>query len=92
LRFFLIGLVAAALAMVDKSMHLGLPIALVYHPVFWFIYVAVVTLTAMVRFVRQQSVLVVERLGRYNRTLSAGINPCGPSSNASLMRSICASR
>ena len=75
---FLIGLVAAALAIVDKSMHLGLPVALVYHPLFWFIYVAVVTLTTMVRFVRQQSVLVVERLGRYNRTLSAGINLVWP--------------
>ncbi|OBS53812.1 hypothetical protein A8B73_04330 [Methylosinus sp. 3S-1] len=51
-----------------------MPLGLLHSPVFWFAYVAALALATMVRFVRQQTVLVIERLGRYNRTLGAGVN------------------
>ncbi|WP_442755128.1 SPFH domain-containing protein [Methylocystis sp. JAN1] len=69
---FIVGVVSIALLMLDHNYGLGLPI--LHNPLFWFAYVALLALASMVRFVRQQSVLVIERLGRYNRTLSAGVN------------------
>lgn len=69
---FVIGAVSLGLLIVDRNYGLGLP--LLHNPLFWFAYVALLALATMVRFVRQQTVLVVERLGRYNRTLSAGVN------------------
>ncbi len=69
---FIIGAVAVALLVLDHNLGLGL--SFLHNPLFWFVYVALLALAAMVRFVRQQSVLVVERLGRYNRTLTAGVN------------------
>jgi regulator of protease activity HflC (stomatin/prohibitin superfamily) len=71
---FIAGAIAIALLVIDSSFHLGLPIGVIQSPLFWFVYVALLALSTMVRFVRQQTVLVIERLGRYNRTLSAGIN------------------
>lgn len=71
---FVAGVAAIALLIVDRSFHLGLPIGVIQSPLFWFVYVALLVLATMVRFVRQQTVLVIERLGRYNRTLSAGVN------------------
>lgn len=69
-----VGVVAIVLLILDRTYHLGLPIGLIQSPLFWFVYVALLALATMVLFVRQQTVLVVERLGRYNRTLSAGVN------------------
>jgi regulator of protease activity HflC (stomatin/prohibitin superfamily) len=71
---FAVGAIAAGLLVLDHSLQLGLPLGLLQNPLFWFAYVALLTLATMVRFVRQQTVLVIERLGRYNRTLGAGIN------------------
>jgi regulator of protease activity HflC (stomatin/prohibitin superfamily) len=68
------GAIAIALLIIDRSFHLGLPIGVIQSPLFWFVYVVLLVLATMVRFVRQQTVLVIERLGRYNRTLTAGIN------------------
>jgi regulator of protease activity HflC (stomatin/prohibitin superfamily) len=70
----IVGLVAIGLIALDRGLGLGLPLGLVHSPLFWFAYVAALTLATMVRFVRQQTVLVIERLGRYNRTLGAGVN------------------
>ena len=69
---FVIGVLALGLLILDHNFGLGL--APLHNPLFWFAYVALLALASMVRFVRQQSVLVVERLGRYNRTLTAGVN------------------
>ena len=67
-----LGAAALFLAVLDRSYGLGLQI--LHSAMFWFAYLALLALSSMVRFVRQQSVLVVERLGRYNRTLTAGVN------------------
>lgn len=75
---FLAGLIAAGLAMADAVRPLGLPIGFVYSPLFWFGYVAILAAATIVKFVRQQETFVVERLGRYNRTLTAGINIVWP--------------
>ncbi len=72
--FFLLGAGAVALLLLDNATHLGLPLSVFHSPLFWFAYVALLALSTMVKFVRQQSVLVVERLGRYNRSLTAGVN------------------
>jgi regulator of protease activity HflC (stomatin/prohibitin superfamily) len=64
--------VLAGFAAMDSQMGGSLPI--LHNGLFWFIVATLAALASMVRFVRQQSVLVVERLGRYNRTLTAGIN------------------
>ena len=71
---FIVGAAAIGLLVLDRSLNLGLPIGLIHNPLFWFAYVALLALSTMVRFVRQQTVLVIERLGRYNRTLSGGVN------------------
>jgi regulator of protease activity HflC (stomatin/prohibitin superfamily) len=75
---FLGGILAIALAVADHIHRLSLPIGFVYSPLFWFGYVGVLTAVTIVKFVRQQEVLVIERLGRYNRTISAGINVVWP--------------
>jgi len=75
---FVIGLAAIALAVVESIFRLGLPVGLVYNPLFWVVYVAILTVASIVKFVRQQETLVIERLGRYNRTLTAGINIVWP--------------
>ncbi|MCI0467382.1 MAG: paraslipin [Beijerinckiaceae bacterium] len=75
---FLGGIIAIGLAIADHFRPLGLPIGFVYSPLFWFGYTAILTAAAVVKFVRQQEALVVERLGRYNRTLTAGINIVWP--------------
>jgi regulator of protease activity HflC (stomatin/prohibitin superfamily) len=64
--------VLAGFAAMDNQMNGGLPI--LHNGFFWFVVASLAVLASTVRFVRQQSVLVVERLGRYNRTLTAGIN------------------
>jgi regulator of protease activity HflC (stomatin/prohibitin superfamily) len=69
---FIIGAISIGLLILDHNFGLGLPI--LHNPLFWFAYVALLALASMVRFVRQQTVLVIERLGRYNRTLTAGVN------------------
>jgi regulator of protease activity HflC (stomatin/prohibitin superfamily) len=69
-----VGVLAIGLLALDAGLGLGLPLGLLHSPLFWFAYVAALTLATMVRFVRQQTVLVIERLGRYNRTLTAGVN------------------
>ncbi|MBI2109401.1 MAG: SPFH/Band 7/PHB domain protein [Parcubacteria group bacterium] len=71
---FLVGLAALLLAITDTVFQLHMPVGIVYSPFFWIVYVLVLTITATIKFVRQQEVFVVERLGKYNRTLSAGIN------------------
>ena len=71
---FIVGAAAIGLLVLDRSFNPGLPIGLIHNPLFWFAYVALLALSTMVRFVRQQTVLVIERLGRYNRTLSGGVN------------------
>ncbi|PPD05300.1 MAG: paraslipin, partial [Methylocystis sp.] len=71
---FVVGAAAIGLLIIDRSFNLGLPIGLFQNPLFWFAYVALLALSTMVRFVRQQTVLVIERLGRYNRSLTAGVN------------------
>jgi len=73
---FVFGAVALGLLILDSSLGLGLPA--VHNPLFWFAWVALLALSSMVRFVRQQTVLVIERLGQYNRTLTAGINLVWP--------------
>ncbi|MBO0733534.1 MAG: paraslipin [Methylocapsa sp.] len=75
---FLGGVVAIGLAIANNAGHLGLPIGFVYSPLFWIAYVAILTAAVIVKFVRQQEVVVIERLGRYNRTLTAGINIVWP--------------
>jgi hypothetical protein len=75
---FLGGLIAIGLAIIDHFHRLVLPIGFVYSPLFWFGYVGVLTAATIIKFVRQQEVLVIERLGRYNRTLTAGINIVWP--------------
>jgi regulator of protease activity HflC (stomatin/prohibitin superfamily) len=75
---FLIGLVAIFLAVAQHITKLELPIGFVYSPLFWIVYVAILTVATVVKFVRQQESLVIERLGRYNRTLTAGINIVWP--------------
>jgi regulator of protease activity HflC (stomatin/prohibitin superfamily) len=67
-----LGALALGLFVMDRSLHLGIP--LVGNPLFWFSWAALLALASMVRFVRQQTVLVIERLGRYNRTITAGVN------------------
>ncbi|PWB94418.1 MULTISPECIES: SPFH domain-containing protein [Methylosinus] len=74
LPLLIAGAVALALLVFDRNLGLGLPLDLLHNPLFWLAYVVALTLATMVRFVRQQTVLVIERLGRYNRTLGAGIN------------------
>ncbi|PPD43920.1 MAG: paraslipin [Methylocystis sp.] len=69
---FVIGAVSIGLLILDHNLNLGLPV--LHSPLFWFVYVVLLALGTMVRFVRQQTVLVIERLGRYNRTLTAGVN------------------
>lgn len=71
---FLIGVAVAAVAIIDSTMGLGLPIGFAYHPFFWVALVAVLILVASVRFVRQSQEIVIERLGKYYTTRSAGIN------------------
>lgn len=71
---FVVGAAALGLIVLDRSFNLGLPLGVLHSPLFWFVYATLLALSTMVRFVRQQSVLVVERLGRYNRTLTAGVN------------------
>lgn len=75
---FLGGLAAIGLAIIGRYLPLGFPAGFVYSPLFWFGYVALLTAATIVKFVRQQEALVIERLGRYNRTLSAGINIVWP--------------
>ena len=75
---FLGGLAAIGLAIIGRYLPLGFPAGFVYSPLFWFGYVALLTAATIVKFVRQQEALVVERLGRYNRTLTAGINIVWP--------------
>lgn len=75
---FLGGLIAIGLAIADSVHRLGLPIGFVYSPLFWIAYLAILTAAVIVKFVRQQEVLVIERLGRFNRTLTAGINIVWP--------------
>jgi regulator of protease activity HflC (stomatin/prohibitin superfamily) len=75
---FLGRLIAIGLAIVDHIHRLSLPIGFVYSPLFWFGYAVILTAAPIVKFVRQQEVLVTERLGRYNRTLTAGINIVWP--------------
>ncbi|WP_457798866.1 SPFH domain-containing protein [Methylocystis sp. S23] len=67
-----VGVISIGLLILDRNYDLGL--TLLHNPLFWFAYLALLALAGMVRFVRQQSVLVIERLGRYNRTLTAGVN------------------
>ena len=69
---FILGVAALGLLLLDHNFHLGVPI--VGNALFWFTWAVLLALASMVRFVRQQTVLVIERLGRYNRTLTAGIN------------------
>jgi regulator of protease activity HflC (stomatin/prohibitin superfamily) len=68
----ILGVAALGLLVLDHNYGLGLPA--LHSPLFWLAYVALLALATMVRFVRQQTVLVIERLGRYNRTLTAGVN------------------
>lgn len=75
---FIGGLIALGLAIADHMARLGLPIGFVYSPLFWIAYIALLTVASLVVFVRQQETLVIERLGRYNRTLTAGINIVWP--------------
>jgi regulator of protease activity HflC (stomatin/prohibitin superfamily) len=75
---FIVGIVAIGAAMANSMFGLGLPISFVYSPLFWIVYVVILTLASIIKFVRQQETLVVERLGRYNRTLAAGINIVWP--------------
>ncbi|WP_424360897.1 SPFH domain-containing protein [Methylocystis parvus] len=69
---FIFGVVSIGLLILDQ--HYGIGLSILHNPLFWFAYLALLALASMVRFVRQQSVLVIERLGRYNRTLTAGVN------------------
>lgn len=71
---FLMGAALALLAVVDGTLGLGLPIGFAYHPFFWLAWVAALVLVASVRFVRQAEEIVIERLGKYFTTRSAGIN------------------
>lgn len=73
-----LGLAAIGLAVGEHILHAGLPIGIFYNPLFWVFYVAILTVASIIKFVRQQDTLVVERLGRYNRTLTAGINTVWP--------------
>jgi regulator of protease activity HflC (stomatin/prohibitin superfamily) len=75
---FLGGLIAIGLAISDHFYRLGFPVSFISSPLFWFGYVALLTAATIVKFVRQQEALVIERLGRYNRTLTAGINIVWP--------------
>jgi regulator of protease activity HflC (stomatin/prohibitin superfamily) len=68
------GLFAIGLAVAEHILHIGM----VYNPLFWVFYVAILTVASIIKFVRKQDTLVVERLGRYNRTLTAGINTVWP--------------
>jgi regulator of protease activity HflC (stomatin/prohibitin superfamily) len=72
------GLFAIGLAVAEHILRVALPIGMVYNPLFWVFYVAILTVASIIKFVRQQDTLVVERLGRYNRTLTAGINTVWP--------------
>ena len=58
---FLGGLVAIGLAIVDHIHRLSFPIGFVYSPLFWFGYVAILTAATIVKVVREQEVLVIER-------------------------------
>ncbi|HTV33936.1 MAG TPA: SPFH domain-containing protein [Methylocella sp.] len=75
---FFTGLIAIGLAIVENLYPIGLPVGFVYHPLFWLAYLALLTAVTVVKFVRQQETIVIERLGRYNRTLTAGINIVWP--------------
>jgi regulator of protease activity HflC (stomatin/prohibitin superfamily) len=75
---FLGGLIAIGLAITGHIYRLGFPVSFISSPLFWFGYVALLTAATIVKFVRQQEALVIERLGRYNRTLTAGINIVWP--------------
>lgn len=75
---FVVGLIAAVVAVTESYNPHGLPIGFVYNPLFWIVYVAILTVATVVKFVRQQETVVIERLGRYNRTLTAGINIVWP--------------
>jgi len=74
----LFGVIAAVLAIAENVFLIGLPVGLVYKPLFWVFYVVILVVVSLVKFVRQQDTLVIERLGRYNRTLTAGINLVWP--------------
>lgn len=71
---FATGILVIAVAVIDNVFHLGLPVGVAYNPLFWAVWAIALTIAVIVKFVRQQETLVVERLGRYNRTLTAGIN------------------
>jgi regulator of protease activity HflC (stomatin/prohibitin superfamily) len=75
---FLVGSIALGVAIADSGLGLGLPIAYLYNPLLWIAYVGLLIVATFVKFVRQQEVLVIERLGRYNRTCTAGINIIWP--------------
>lgn len=75
---FVVGLVAIGVVVTDTGLRLGLPIGYLYNPLVWLGYVGLLTVATIVKFVRQQEVLVIERLGRYNRTCTAGINIIWP--------------
>jgi len=75
---FLVGVAAVFLAAADHSYHLDLPISFVYSPLFWIAFVLLLAAASLAKFVRQQDALVIERLGRYHRTLTAGINIVWP--------------
>lgn len=75
---FAAGLLAIGLAVLEKFHPIGMPVSAVYNPLFWIVLVAILTVATVVKFVRQQETVVIERLGRYNRTLTAGINIVWP--------------
>lgn len=75
---FGVGVAALVLAAIGHVFQLGLPIGLLYRPLFWFVYAAILIVATVVKFVRQQETLVIERLGKYNRTLTAGIQIVWP--------------
>jgi hypothetical protein len=75
---FLGGLAAIGLAIIGRFLPRGLQASFLYSPLFWFGYVALLIAVTVVKFVHQQEALVIERLGRYNRTLTAGINIVWP--------------
>ncbi len=75
---FLGGVAAIGLAIIGRFLLPGLQASFLYSPLFWFGYVALLIAVTVVKFVRQQEALVIERLGRYNRTLTAGFNIVWP--------------
>ncbi|MBI2030805.1 paraslipin, partial [Candidatus Kaiserbacteria bacterium] len=74
-----IGAIVAVLGGFEFQHPTGMWIlGLAFKPLFWVFWVMLLTIASLVKFVRQQDVLVIERLGRYNRTLTAGINHVYP--------------